>query len=248
MTDQNETRTKIAEREESIEQTLELLAQGEVPEANRPGALRMLGGDAEWLGDYYGLVDEPGPAREWFGEATRYFLRYLGEREDETWREMPVQLINLLYCAVLSGDDEVLTEAAGAVLDVPETFPETYPVKAPWYHYVRGLASSVAGDEAALEEQLVALDDARERSDLGFDEFFAALSGVLDGFLHADADRIERAVDRLAADLLASEDDPHYARMAASALVALASRRGLDVAAPTVVATHDLEHGQGDDG
>jgi hypothetical protein len=228
----DDLRTKIEERERGVERLRDMLDEGVVDPANRAETLDTVATNARWLGDLYALDGRPAPATEWFGEAARYGLRRVRESQrpdGDAGESEPQQAIDLLHCAVLSGEARLVTEATAAVRAMDDGLPDRNPAVAPWYHYATGLAAYVAGDDAAAADHLSALASPPAAAPGEFANVFAALTGVLDGFVDADGEGLTAAVDALVADLSASEDDPHHVRVPATALVRLADERGVAV-------------------
>ena len=238
--------TLIAEREQGFEQLQDRVESGDVPSENRPSTLSFLSKDARWLGDLYALDGQPDASTAWFDEAARYGLDHLRAKADRTgehaWESRPQQTIDLLYAAVLGRDEDRLADVVTATRASPAPFPEQFPDAAPWYHYSRSLAGCLADEPETASEHRAQLAAASERHTAGFDEFFDALGGVLDGLLADDGRQLAAGIEALIADLSDSERDPHHVRVPASALVELGSRRGLAV---DVADGHVYEHVRG---
>lgn len=192
-------RGKLSRRKKLRMKLLKSLAENEVSEKNIPRRHRKVAQMSMSTGLYSFALSECDPgyselqhATEWYRDAIREYRTRRDSPKDNF--EGETTLLDYLYCALLSGDNELFTEAAGLVR---ETEPEHYDrFDTQWrYSYTQALAALVldAGDQREflddLERTIPDHDDAHER-------FFTALWIALAGIDEGDEGQFDDGVEQ----------------------------------------------------
>lgn len=226
--------------EEMIADSKANLEQGEVPQDRVHLVYSSLGGDYRDLGLYSALLDEEATAREQFATAVDYYLsgiRRARERKDEIKRgnreSEPSRLLTALYTALLSNDNDRLTEAARETLAMDAEYVTEFPDTAYKYYAAKAVAAVILDVDEA-ESHLRALQDGLDDLRPELRQFFGGIAGVVDGILANDAKTVADGVQRLLANHSSSVQgeptNPNDAvSLPATAMVALARKHGVDV-------------------
>lgn len=227
---------KIERFERMRNRTFESLDSDRVPEKNIPKAHRTIGRNSQAiglyrlsLGDCNTSIDEFTISVEWYCTAL-HELRY---RRDSAWESETNNVLDLLYSALLTGDDERHQNAAKMALDVPEEFVDRFPPTYRYY-YLKALAASIL-DTGVQHEYLDSLEETLADLDSTKHTFFEALWIALSGIEERDEDKFDTGVKQLLdwhhkqVDFENKTSANDLVCRQAATLMVLARQKGLDV-------------------
>lgn len=229
-----ELRAKLDEKRRSLDRARGVLESGDYPAENRHSVHYSVGVRYHGVGAFHIALGELDPAREAFADAARHYLSaavesrpYRREPPTDKWRNEPIRLVRGLYCAVVAGTDDTLSECAREMLSLDDDYLERYPAQL--FYRAKALAAVVLDDdrqrefveafEAAVDPHFVPDDEAIARVCRGLlDAEESAVVGGVEDLLEHHRDRIDGEPDSKSEVL----------SLPATALLVLARDRGLD--------------------
>ncbi|MFC7046022.1 Imm49 family immunity protein [Halobacteriaceae archaeon GCM10025711] len=217
------------------------LENGEVVDESLYLAHGGLGDYSKELGVWSLIEGATAEAIEWFETAADHYTESIRERrvhreiiEKAAWGNEPYALADAMFSAILSGDGDLIEDAARTALDADETYTEEFPGTTAWYYFAVGLAGVLIDEPTERERGLSGLRAAHDSLAAKFKQFFAGRITVLESFAANDAARVEEGLQTMlddhADDAPANTTSPdELICVPAMALLVLARRRGLDV-------------------
>lgn len=243
----NDSDTTIGEHlEEAIEGLRlneDIWREDEVSTDAVPGILYSTARDYEQLAKSAVLLGATHQSRAWFGESARFYLKHIRAgrvRRDicdwTVWEGEPRMFSGAIYHALLSRDEELLTEVATGAVEMDEcyldAFADDYPDYTAIYYSVKVEAALILDDERAsrlLEQFKTEMEQVGETS-----RYWEILPNYYQALIDGDTAAAETATEELVEYYAGENPEPDspekYVLSEACAYVVLAQRYGVEVA------------------
>lgn len=233
-------------RLEDVQRKERLWTGGKAPQDGVQGFLRNTAKSFQRLASCAVLLGATRQSRVWFGQAARYYLESIDAarvRRDicarGVWESEPRRATQALTCALVSHDEDRLTDAAAVALEMDEcyldVFAEDYTDFPALYDNAMAIAAVAVDDPRApeiIDELRGGVDQLTEPSEYwtAIPEFYQA---IIDGEERTATERLDELFEYYDDE---STDTAGYVLHQICAFVRLARRHGLDltVASPRV--------------
>lgn len=207
-----------------------------IPRENIPKVYRTIGRQSQVIGLYSLSIGECEDSKVEFTTSVLWYrdaLEKLRGRRNSAWESESNNALDVLYSALLSGDEKLVSEAAKSALEVPDEYVDRFPTTYRYY-YLKAFATAILETDDQqyyldeLEKTLGDLDGTKEA-------FFEPLWAALSGLTHRDTEAFLTGIEQFLAwhhsqvDFENKTSAKDLVCRQATALIVLARQKGMDV-------------------